>query len=61
VQEGDIISIDIPNHRLDLLVPDDVLSRRRRDMVIKQHKNLSGYLERYARYVSSADKGAVVK
>lgn len=61
VNESDIISVDIPNHRLDLLVPDDVLSQRRRNMSIKQNKNLSGYMERYARYVSSADKGAVVK
>ncbi len=60
VKEGDIISIDIPNYKIDLLVSDEEMEERKKTMEIKR-KNVSGYLARYSRYVSSADKGAVIE
>ncbi|MBR1842097.1 MAG: dihydroxy-acid dehydratase [Oscillospiraceae bacterium] len=59
VHEGDIISIDIPNHSITLKVSDEELEKRRaEDELLK--KNVSGYLKRYAAMVSSADKGAII-
>ena len=60
IEEGDIISIDIPSNRLDLLVDESVLTERRKATELKLKKELTGYLNRYARNVSSADKGAIV-
>ena len=59
VQEGDIISIDIPNSRLELKISDEELQRRLGDFVPKK-KALSGYLKRYAALVSSGAKGAIL-
>ena len=61
VREGDIISINIPEHRLDVLVDEAELERRRREMALKPVQGIGGYLERYRRSVLSADQGAVVK
>jgi dihydroxy-acid dehydratase len=60
VEEGDEISIDIPNRRLELNVSEEVLAERRKKWkpVLPQ---ASGYLARYARLVSSASKGAVLE
>jgi len=65
VEEGDKISIDIPAHKLELLVPPEEIEKRKNVFNIEEKiKNkrsmLSGYLKRYAQRVSSADKGAVV-
>lgn len=60
VLEGDIISIDIPNYRLDLAVSDEELTRRRSTMQVKKPADKKGYLARYARGVSSAERGAVI-
>jgi dihydroxy-acid dehydratase len=60
VEEGDIISIDIDNHALNLKVSDEVLAERKKNWKPKQ-KEVSGYLARYAALVTSADKGAVLK
>ena len=60
VLEGDTISIDIPNYRLDLSVSDEELKRRRSTMQVKQPAAKKGYLARYARAVSSAESGAVI-
>ena len=61
VEEGDIISIDIPNRKLDLLVSDEVLAERRKNLVPREPKIKDGYLVRFAKSVSSADKGAIVE
>jgi len=61
VKEGDIISINIPEYRLDLMIPDEELERRRKTMSIRPKKEFGGYIGRYMRYVSSAETGAVVK
>ena len=60
VEEGDIISIDIANNRITLDVPDDVLAARRAAWVCPPPKVTTGYLARYAKLVSSADKGAIL-
>ncbi len=59
VREGDIIRIDIPANKLELLVSGEELAARMRDFVPKT-KPLSGYLKRYAALVSSGAQGAVL-
>ena len=61
VREGDIISIDIPAGKLDVLLSDKELDKRRKTFVPKEPKITTGYLGRYARFVSSANTGAVLK
>ncbi|MCD8374617.1 MAG: dihydroxy-acid dehydratase [Oscillospiraceae bacterium] len=60
VEEGDEIAIDIPNCKIELCVPDDELARRRAAWVCPEPKIKTGYLARYAKLVTSADKGAVL-
>ena len=60
VEEGDIIAIDIPNCSIELKVSDEELARRRANWVCPEPKVKTGYLARYAKLVSSADKGAVL-
>ena len=60
VEEGDFISIDIPNHEITLEVSDDVLAERKKNLVMPEPKVKTGYLARYAKMVTSADKGAVL-
>jgi dihydroxy-acid dehydratase len=59
VQEGDIISINIPEYRLELKVSDEELQRRRETFSPKTQK-LTGYLKRYASMVSSGATGAII-
>lgn len=59
VEDGDMISIDIPGGKLELLISDEEFARRMAAFVPKK-KELSGYLKRYAAYVSSGAKGAVL-
>ena len=60
VEEGDLISIDIPNHKITLEVSEDVLAERKKNLVMPEPKVKTGYLARYAKMVTSADKGAVL-
>ena len=60
VHEGDRISIDIPNRKIELLVSDEELAKRRETWVCPEPKVKTGYLARYAKLVSSADKGAIL-
>ncbi|MBQ8339742.1 MAG: dihydroxy-acid dehydratase [Clostridia bacterium] len=60
VQEGDIISIDIKACRVELKVSDEELAARRAAWVCPEPKVKTGYLARYAKLVSSADKGAIL-
>ncbi len=60
VEDGDIISINIPESRLELKISDDELTERLKNFVPKT-KKLSGYLKRYAAMVSSGAKGAVLE
>ena len=61
VEDGDIISIDITNGNLDLLVSDEELAKRRSNLKPVEPKVKEGYLARYAKLVSSASSGAVFK
>lgn len=60
VREGDIIDIDINAGKINVNVSDEELAERRKNWVIPEPKIKTGYLARYARLVSSADKGAVL-
>ncbi|MBQ7397353.1 MAG: dihydroxy-acid dehydratase, partial [Clostridia bacterium] len=60
VQDGDIIAIDIPACSVTLKVSDDELAARRAAWVCPEPRVKTGYLARYAKLVSSADKGAVL-
>lgn len=59
VHDGDIISINIPAHSIELKVSEDELSRRRAEEKL-QINEVTGYLKRYRKLVSSADKGAII-
>ena len=60
VEEGDTISIDIPNHTITLEVSDEELQCRRAKWVCPEPRIKTGYLARYAKMVSSAAQGAVL-
>jgi len=60
VKDGDIISINIPEYRIELKVSDEEIEKRKKEMPIKKKENITGYLKRYAAMVSSADKGAII-
>lgn len=60
VQEGDIIEIDINAGNINVKVSDEELEERRKNWVIPEPKIKTGYLAKYAKLVSSADKGAIL-
>ncbi|MCI5498752.1 MAG: dihydroxy-acid dehydratase [Clostridiales bacterium] len=60
VEEGDMISIDIPNCSIQLEVSDEELAKRKAAWVCPEPKVKTGYLARYAKMVTSADKGAIL-
>ncbi|MBQ4128473.1 MAG: dihydroxy-acid dehydratase [Ruminococcus sp.] len=59
VEDGDIISINIPKNTIELKVDEDVLKERMKNFVPKT-KELSGYLKRYASLVSGGTSGAIL-
>lgn len=61
VHEGDIISIDINNYSITLKVSDEELAKRRSEWTAPEPKIKTGYLARYAKLVTSADKGAILE
>ena len=61
VKEGDIISINIPEYKLDLLISDEEMAKRKAEMVPMKKDNLTGYLKRYSKMVQSASKGAIIE
>lgn len=60
VEEGDIIKISLSNDKIDILVEDDVLKKRKENLRIIE-KDFDGYLRKYVKLVSSASQGAVFK
>lgn len=60
VEDGDIISIDIPGHRLELLVPDEEIERRQSSRSPLPPREVGGYLKRYRSMVTSASRGAIL-
>ncbi len=61
IEDGDIISIDIPNRKLELEVSDEELAKRRAAWKKPEPKIKTGYLSRYAKLTTSASTGAVLK
>ena len=61
VEEGDMIKINIPEMKLELDVPQDVLDKRREQWQPREPKVTEGYLARYAQMVTSGATGAVMK
>ena len=60
VKTGDIISINIPEYKIELKVSDEEITKRKAEMPIKVKTDIKGYLKRYSSIVSSADKGAII-
>ncbi|NLY49161.1 MAG: dihydroxy-acid dehydratase [Clostridiales bacterium] len=61
VEEGDIISIDIENNALNVLVSDEELKARKAKWKPRQPKITTGYLARYTAMVTSGNRGAVLE
>ncbi|WP_294001743.1 dihydroxy-acid dehydratase [uncultured Megasphaera sp.] len=61
IHDGDTISIDIPRRKLELCVSDEELAERKSAWKQPEPKVKTGYLSRYARLVTSANTGAVLK
>ena len=61
VEEGDMIELDINNYKITLQVSDEELAKRKAKWVCPEPKVKTGYLARYAKLVSSADKGAILE
>jgi dihydroxy-acid dehydratase len=60
VQNGDLIEIDIPARKINLLVDDAELARRKSQLSLPPDRKLTGWLKRYQKFVTSADTGAVL-
>ena len=61
IEEGDIISIDIPNNSLNVKVSDEELAKRREKWQPREPKVTTGYLARYRELVTSGNRGAVLE
>lgn len=61
VEEGDIISIDIDNNALNLLVSDEEINNRREKWQPREPRITTGYLARYASMVTSGNRGAILE
>ena len=61
VEEGDLISIDIPNMKLDVKVSDEEMAARKAKWQPREPKVTSGYLARYREMVTSGNRGAVLE
>lgn len=60
IREGDIIAIDIPNHKIDVEVSDEEMKQRKAQWQPRDPRITWGYLSRYAKLVSSGTSGAVL-
>ena len=61
VEEGDIIKIDIDNHSLELDISEEEMARRKAAWTPREPKVTTGYLARYAKMVTSGNRGAVLE
>ena len=61
VEEGDIIKINIPENKLELAVSDEELEARRAKWQPREPKVTTGYLARYAKMVTSGNRGAILE
>ena len=60
VEEGDVIRVDIPANKLEVLVSDEVLAERRAKWQPREPRVTTGYLARYQKLVTSGNRGAVL-
>lgn len=60
VKDGDKIKIDIPNRSIELIVDENILEQRRKELKQFELKVKSGYLAKYAKNVQDASHGAIV-
>ena len=60
VKDGDIISINIPEYKIELKVSDEEIAERKANTTLKIKTDIKGCLARYSTMVSSADKGAII-
>jgi len=60
VKNGDIISINIPEYKIELKVDDGEIEKRKNETALKIKTGIKGCLRRYSEMVSSADKGAII-
>lgn len=61
IEEGDIISINIPANTINVKVSDEELAKRKENWTPKEPEVKTGYLARYASMVTSADRGAILE
>lgn len=61
IKERDIIHIDIPNNKIQLLIDDGELQKRQAEWKSPEPKVKTGYLSKYAKMVTSASTGAIVR
>ena len=61
IKEGDIIKIDIPNYSVNVNITDEEMENRRKNFVPREPNIKTGWLYRYSRQVTSADKGAILQ
>jgi dihydroxy-acid dehydratase len=61
IEDGDIIKIDIPNKKLEVNLSEEEIQERKKKYVKPEPKVTRGYLARYAKLVTSANTGAVLK
>lgn len=61
VEEGDMISVDIPNYSLKLHISDEEMARRKAAWTPREPKITSGYLARYRELVTSGNRGAILE
>ncbi len=61
IEDGDMIEIDIPEHKINVLVSDEELNNRKRSLKPFTPQLDNGYLKRYAKLVTSGMKGAILE
>jgi len=61
VEEGDIISINIPENTLNMKVSDEELAKRRAKWQPREPRVTTGYLSRYRELVTSGNRGAILE
>ena len=61
IEDGDMIEIDIPEHKINVLVSDEELNNRKRSLKPFAPQLDNGYLKRYAKLVTSGMKGAILE
>ncbi|MCK4249241.1 MAG: dihydroxy-acid dehydratase, partial [Candidatus Omnitrophica bacterium] len=61
IEEGDIIEIDISNNKINLLLSDEEIEKKKKNWTPPEIKIKEGYLYRYSKHVTSASRGAVLE